>query len=357
MRVYGVGSNGTFTEYGQLPFQAGHDESDLEDWLEANPDSILEAEPLMIVGRQVRTNLGGFIDLLGVDRAGRAVVVELKRDRTPRDAVAQALEYAAFASRLDAEAIESLLRVQEDDESVSLAERHRAHFALDESDVVAFNKDQRIVIVGQRVTREILETASFLESKGILVACVEFAFFQTAQGDRLLTQEVVVGRERPVPPKPTPVSEKDFLESCDEHGRGVFGKLLDLARDRAMSIRWGRGFSAGVDVNGTRVVVCYCYPPGSRFGQTLYTALRDPAGILSKTGAPGDAIERLHDSAQATGLFTAAGSELKAPIERAFTESEVDALLAWCGSVEEAILEHGRSIASKAITKDYGVEL
>lgn len=344
MRVYGVASNGTFTEYEQLPFQAGHDESDLEDWLEANPDSILEAEPLMIVGRQVQTDLGGFIDLLGVDRAGRSVVVELKRDRTPRDAVAQALEYAAFAARLDTEAVESLLRVQEGDESVSLAERHRAHFALDESDVVAFNKDQRIVIVGQRMTREILETASFLESKGILVACVEFAFFQTAQGGRLLTQEVVVGRERPVPPKPTPVSEKDFLDSCDEHGRGVFGKLLDLARDRAMSIRWGsRGFSAGVDVNGTRVVVCYCYPPGSVYGQTLYTALRDRAGILSKTGASGDAIERLHDSAQATGLFTAAGRELKAPIVRAFTESELDALLAWCGAVEEAIREHGRT--------------
>lgn len=344
MRVYGVGSNGAFTEYEQLPFQAGHDESDLEDWLEANPDSILEAEPLMIVGRQVQTDLGGFVDLLGVDRAGRAVVVELKRDRTPRDAVAQALEYAAFAARLDAEAIENLLRVQEDDESVSLAERHRAHFALDESDVVAFNKDQRIVIVGQRVTREIIETAAFLESKGILVACVEFAFFQTAQSHRLMTQEVVFGREPPAPPKRTRVSERGFLESCDEHGRGVFRQLLDLARERAMSIHWGSvGFSAGVDVNGTRVVVCYCYPPGSVYGQTLYTALHDRAGILQKTGAPPEAVEGLHDSAQATGLFTAAKRELKVPIQRSFTESEVDALLAWCGAVEEAIREHGRT--------------
>ena len=46
----------------------------------------------------VPTDLGKSIDLLGVDREGNVVVVELKRDRTPRDVVAQALEYAAFAA-------------------------------------------------------------------------------------------------------------------------------------------------------------------------------------------------------------------------------------------------------------------
>ncbi len=344
MKVYGVESKGTFTEYERLQFQADHDESDLEDWLEANPDSILEAEPLMIVGRQVRTDLGGFIDLLGLDRAGNVAVVELKRDRTPRDAVAQALEYAAFAARLDAEALEDLLRDHEGDAAPSLAERHRVHFALDETDVVAFNKDQRIVIVGQRVTREIRETASFLESKGILVACVEFAFFETAQGGRLLTQEVVVGREPPVPPTPTVVSPKEFLDSCDQYGREVFGRVLELARRRNMSINWGtKGFSAGVDVDGARVVVCYCYPPAAVYGQTLYTALRDRAGIHRKAGAPEEVVERLRRSANETGLFTAAGRELKAPIERSFTESEVESLLSWCGTVEDAILEQRRA--------------
>ena len=50
------------------------------------------------------------------------VVVELKRDRTPRDVVAQLLEYASFAERLDVDALESILRVYQKDESLSLAE-------------------------------------------------------------------------------------------------------------------------------------------------------------------------------------------------------------------------------------------
>ena len=60
---------------------------------------------------------------------------------------------------------------------------HREYFGGEEYEAVAFNKDQHIVVVGQRVTPEIRQTASFLGSKGIHVTCVEFTFFQ-AEGGR-----------------------------------------------------------------------------------------------------------------------------------------------------------------------------
>ena len=125
MRVFSVGPDGGFTEYEQLPFENDHAEADLEQWLESNPGGILEDGPLLIIGRQVPTDLGKSIDLLGVDRGGNVVVVELKRDRTPRDVVAQALEYAAFAAGLDAAALESILGEYRPDEPLSLAEHHR----------------------------------------------------------------------------------------------------------------------------------------------------------------------------------------------------------------------------------------
>ena len=109
MRVFSVGSDGRFTEYERVPFEADHEESILEEWLESNPDGVFEDGPLLIIGRQVPTDLGKSIDLLGVDREGNVVVVELKRDRTSRDVIAQALEYAAFAAKLDAAALEGIL--------------------------------------------------------------------------------------------------------------------------------------------------------------------------------------------------------------------------------------------------------
>ena len=132
MRVFSVASDGRFTEYEQLPFEADHEESVLENWLESNPDGILEDGRVLIIGRQVQTDLGGIIDLLGVDREGNVVVVELKRDRTPRDIIAQALEYAAFAARLDVDALEGILRDQHE-ESPGLAEHHREYFGFDQS--------------------------------------------------------------------------------------------------------------------------------------------------------------------------------------------------------------------------------
>ena len=96
MRVFAIQGDGKFKEYVRTPFQTKHEETVLEDWLEENPDGILEDGRLLFIGRQVTTNLGSTIDLLALDKPGNAVVVELKRDRTPRDTLAQAFEYASF---------------------------------------------------------------------------------------------------------------------------------------------------------------------------------------------------------------------------------------------------------------------
>ena len=121
------------------------------------------------------------------------VVVELKRDRTPRDVVAQALEYAAFAARLDVDELERILGEYRPDGTSDLADQHRGYF--DQAEAVAFNKDQRIVIVGQQVTPEIRQTASFLNSKGIQVTCVEFTFFRDAGADTVGTCSTHIQRE------------------------------------------------------------------------------------------------------------------------------------------------------------------
>ena len=337
MRVFSVEPDGGFTEYEHLPFETDHAEADLEQWLEANPGGILEDGPLLIIGRQVPTDLGKSIDLLGVDREGNVVVVELKRDRTPRDVVAQALDYAAFAAKLDAAALEGILLGEyRPDEPLALAEYHREYF--DQSEAGAFNKDQRIVIVGQQVTPEIRQTALFLGSKGVQVTCVEFTFFQAAGGGRLLSQEIVVGGEH-ARPQATAMSRKvtkaEFLESCDNNGRAVFARILDLADREGMSTRWGtRGFSMGVDLGGTRAIVCYGYPPASRTGQTFYTGL-DQAGLV-----PEEVAEQHFKKAEQTGLFASTGKGWKCLIDRAFTVTEVDALVAWCESVAQAIREH-----------------
>lgn len=47
MRIFGIQSDGNFVEYDQEPFQVGHTEETLHDWLEANPEGILENSKLL----------------------------------------------------------------------------------------------------------------------------------------------------------------------------------------------------------------------------------------------------------------------------------------------------------------------
>lgn len=347
MRVFGVKSDGQFSEYVQTPFQVDHEEAVLEDWLESNPDGIIEDGRVLIIGRQVVTNFGGFIDLLGLDREGDVVVVELKRDRTPRDTIAQSLDYASFAERLDSSQLQDILRSYLNDDSLSLAEHHREYFELKADEAVAFNKDQRIVIVGQRVTPDIRQTATFLRSKGLRVTCVEFTFFQAGGGTRLLSQEIVVGTESEKPKQVSSgslpvVTEDAFLAAVDENGRAVFARILELAKSKAMPIHWGtKGFSLNVDVDGTHVAVCFVYPPESVYKQTLRTTLRDRGGVEKKSAVPEDEIEALWKLAEGTGLFVPAGRDLKCQINRTLTEPEIESLVQWCEAVEKAVRQHG----------------
>lgn len=347
MRIFGIQSDGNFVEYGQEPFEANHTEEILHDWLESNPDGILEDNELLIIGREVLTDLGGFIDLLGVDRSGNVVVVELKRGRTPRETVAQALEYSAFAERLDVDQLETISRTYMNDASLNFAEYHRLHFELGDSDAVAFNKDQRIVIVSQEISPQVRQTAQFLNLKGVNVTCIEFTLFQTQDGDRLMSQEIAVGEEsrRPmqVTSKSAPaVDEETFLTSLDENGKVVFSRLLEWSKANSMDISWGvKGFSSGVVVGSVRVPVCFAYPPNSVYKQSFYTAFGGAGSIKSKVAMPEEEIHDIKEKARGTGIFVSAGQDVKCMINRSLSNEEVNSLLNLCESIASAIQKYG----------------
>jgi len=78
----------------------------LEDMIVTAPRML--SDEWMLIGRQEDTGFGGRIDLLAIAPDGSLVLIELKRDRTPRDVVAQALDYASWVEKLRAEDIAAL---------------------------------------------------------------------------------------------------------------------------------------------------------------------------------------------------------------------------------------------------------
>jgi RecB family endonuclease NucS len=78
-------------------------EKELHDWLEG--DISLISGDLLVIGWEVLTDFNKSIDLLCLDGNGDVVIVELKRDRAPRDVLAQILEYASWVDDLPSERI------------------------------------------------------------------------------------------------------------------------------------------------------------------------------------------------------------------------------------------------------------
>ena len=74
------------------------EKDDLEQWIKSNPQIL--GDDIVLIGEQVSTSSGP-LDFLGIDNNGNTVIVELKRDRLPREALAQAIDYASDVADWD----------------------------------------------------------------------------------------------------------------------------------------------------------------------------------------------------------------------------------------------------------------
>ncbi len=97
-------------------------EKRLEDWLAQ--DLGLLGRELLLIGRQIPTHAGR-IDLLALDENGVVVVIELKKDKTPREVVAQVLDYGSWVSKRDFDEINRLILARQ---AKSLSQAFREAF-------------------------------------------------------------------------------------------------------------------------------------------------------------------------------------------------------------------------------------
>jgi hypothetical protein len=182
-------------------------EKHLEDWVDADVDIV--ADDVLLIGRQIPTAYGTVIDLLGMDAEGNLVIIELKRDQTLRETVAQGIEYAAWASKLlydDVIAIASKRFPDQDGLAVAFEKR------FNESLPETLNAGQRIILVAPSITESTAGVIEYLsETYRVPINGVAFDVFAMA-GQKLLVRHAV--REEAAPPPPP--SKKRRKRTIDE---------------------------------------------------------------------------------------------------------------------------------------------
>jgi hypothetical protein len=148
-------------------------ERTLEDMIVSSP-SILSGQ-WMLIGRQEQTAFGGFIDLLAITPDGSLVLIELKRDRTPREIVAQALDYASWIEDLPAEKIAQIYG--RFSKGGNLSEAFRKHFGR-ELDEETLNESHQIVVVAAELDSSTERIIKYLNARDIAINVIFFHVFQ-----------------------------------------------------------------------------------------------------------------------------------------------------------------------------------
>lgn len=144
----------------------------LEDMIVAEPRML--SDEWMLIGRQEDTGLGGRIDLLAIAPDGALVLIELKRDRTPRDVVEQALDYASWVERLHAEDIDAIYRRFLPGGSLTENFRQRFGRELDED---ALNQSHQIIIVAASLDDGTERIVRYLTERDIPINVLCFQVF------------------------------------------------------------------------------------------------------------------------------------------------------------------------------------
>jgi hypothetical protein len=157
----------------QVPPSVIASEHRLETVIETRID-ILGLGRLFQIGRQVITDFGKRIDLLAINDQGDLHVVELKRDRTPREVVAQTLEYGFWVQSLSFEAIRELYSKNHEGDDFDSA--FTSHFEADLPE--AINTGHHLAVVATGIDSSTEQIVEYVRGYGVPINVLFFEYLQ-----------------------------------------------------------------------------------------------------------------------------------------------------------------------------------
>lgn len=164
--------------------------SDLEQWIKSNPQIL--GEDIVIIGEQVQTNSGP-LDFLGIDNSGNTVIVELKRDKLPREALAQAIDYASDVAGWEIDRFQEICKSYTKQNLEDLLQQRFESVAIED---LAINQAQRLLLVGTAVEESLGRMIEYLsDNYSVGINAVVLNYAKTKQGDAILSRMVIIPEE------------------------------------------------------------------------------------------------------------------------------------------------------------------
>ena len=231
MDVYDIEESGKLTKVNHKPV---NEEKDIDIVIESHPDVI---EPdLRIIGRQVVTNTGKFVDVMAIDKDANVVIIEDKKSKMPREVIAQILDYAVWAETLKDHNLNAIAKKNERLYGhKTLAKMFEEWAGDDDPD---WNENQKLYVIGEDIDNETKDMLSYLHRKGIQIFAKTLKFHESDDGKRqLIVDPIVVAKEKKQHKGKTTIkkTEQDHINKGDANCLEIYNiikkQTLDLGDD------------------------------------------------------------------------------------------------------------------------------
>jgi hypothetical protein len=280
-----------------LPGATLVNEQQLESMLVRAPEII--SSDWMLIGRQEQTNYGGRIDLLAIAPDASLVLIELKRNRTPREIVAQALDYASWVEQLTADRIAQIYRRFSDGGNLEDAFRQRFGIDLDED---ALNQSHQVILVAAELDDSTERIVQYLNARNIAINVIFFQVFRHGNA-QLLSRAWMIDPGATQAIAVTPPSGRGEREPWN----GEFYVSYGANRSWDDALRYGFISGGGGDWYSRTLRVLQ---PGDRVWVNI-----------PRTGYVG--VGRVHEARQSLNEFTVTGANgEQQPVLNVLTEAE-----------------------------------
>ncbi|MFP4459295.1 MAG: endonuclease NucS domain-containing protein [Candidatus Zixiibacteriota bacterium] len=218
--------NITDDKVNKVNFSAIDSERRLEEIL--TDDISILGDDYLIIGRQVMTSYGKYIDLLSINHEGKLTVIELKKDKTARDVVAQALDYASWVSDLSYNEVKNICEDFHTGEKFENLFEENFNTAVPEK----INEEHDMLIVCSNIDNQTERILNYLsDSYNVPINVAFFRFFKEKDSEYLARSWLI---------DPTEVIEKSSKSKSQSKGEAWNGRdfVVNINADENGKTTW-----------------------------------------------------------------------------------------------------------------------
>lgn len=169
--------------------EEGHKEIDLQKWINSYPEIL--GEGIKIIGEKVRFENNIEADLIGIDKSGNIIVIELKRNESSRDTLAQAIDYASAISSLDIEFLDEICLKKNGKKLDELLKDELLN------DDININIEQpKIMIISFSIDRSLERMVEWLSNNFYVpINAICLKYIKTSSGDECILKTSIISED------------------------------------------------------------------------------------------------------------------------------------------------------------------